>query len=56
MLKELCDVKQVNPWVKLDPPKYYLLKDIAKIPLHIVLEHHVDTNMYCSKHDQQSSN
>ena len=42
--------------MKLGPPKYYLLKDFAKISLHIVLEHQVDTNMFCSKHDQQSSN
>ncbi len=42
--------------MKCGPPKYYLLKDFAKISLHIVLEHQADTNMFCSKHDQQSSN
>ncbi len=42
--------------MKWGPPKYYLLKDFAKISLHIVLEHQADTNMFCSKHDQQSSN
>ena len=56
MLRELRDINQVNPWVKWAPPKYYLLKDFAKISLHIVLEHQADTNMYCSKLDQQSSN
>ncbi len=39
-----------------DPSKYYLLKDFAKISLHIVLEHQADTNMFCSNQDQQSSN
>ncbi len=38
----------------MGPPKYYLLKDFAMISLRIVLEHQVDTNMFCSKHDQQS--
>ncbi len=52
----LCDVNQVNPWVKWGPPKYYLLKDFAKLSLHIVLEHQADTNMSFSKHDQQSNN
>ncbi len=42
--------------VKWGPPKYYLLKDFAKLSFHIVLEHQADTNMFCSKHDQQSSN
>ncbi len=55
MLRELCDVKQVDPWVKWGPPKIYLLKDFAKISLHIIPDHQVDTNMFCSKHDQQSS-
>ncbi len=55
MLRELNDVKQGNPWVKWGPPKYYLWKDFAKIPVHIVLKHQVDINMYCSKHDHQSS-
>ncbi len=55
MIGELCDVKQFNPWVKWTPPKYYLLKDFANIPLSIVLENQADTNIYCSKHGQQSS-
>ncbi len=55
MLRELHDVNQVDSWVKWGPPKYYLLKDFVKISLHIVLEHQVDTNMFCSKHDQQNS-
>jgi len=33
-----------------------LLKDLAKISLHIVLEQQADTNTYFSKHHQQSSN
>ncbi len=41
--------------MKWGPPKYYLLKDFAKISLHIVLEHQADTNMKKFKHDQQSS-
>ncbi len=56
MLRELCDVKQVDPQVKWGPPKFYLLKVFNNIPLHIFLEHQADTNMYCSKHDQQNSN
>ncbi len=55
MLRELRDVNQDDPRVKWGPPKYYLLKDFAKLSLHIVLEHQADTNMFCSKHDQQSS-
>ena len=55
LLRELRDVKQVDPQVKWGPPKHYLLKDFAKISLRIVLEHQADTNMFCSKHDQQSS-
>ncbi len=46
MLRELRDFDQVNPQVKWGPPKFYLLKDFAKISLHIVLEHQVDTNMF----------
>ncbi len=42
--------------MKWGPLKYYLLKDIAKLSLHIVLEHQVDSNMFRSKHDQKSSN
>ncbi len=34
----------------------YGLKYFAEIHLSIVFEHKVDTNMYCSKHDQQSRN
>ncbi len=56
MIRELHDVNQVHPWVKWGPPKKYLLKDFAKIHVSIVLEHQADTNIYCSKHDQQSSN
>ncbi len=56
MLRELRDVNQINPQVKWGPLKYYLLKDFVKISLHFVLEHQADTNMFCSKHDQQSSN
>ncbi len=56
MLRELRDVNQIDLQVKWGPPMYYLLKDFAKVSLHIVLEYQVDTNMFCSKHDQQSSN
>ncbi len=56
MIRELCDVEQVDPWVKWGHPKSYLLKYFAMIPLQIVLEYQADTNMYCSKHNQQSSN
>ncbi len=55
MLRELCDVKKVGPGVKGGYPKYYLLKDFAKLSHHIVPEHQADTSMYCL-HDQQSSN
>ncbi len=41
--RELCDVSQVDPQVKWGPPKYYLLKDFAKISIDIVLEHQVDS-------------
>ncbi len=48
MIRELCDVKQINLWVKWGPSKYYLLKYFVMIPLSIVLEHQADTNMFCS--------
>ncbi len=56
MVRELCNTLHVEPQLKWGPSKFYLLKDFAKIALSIVLEHQEDTNMYCSKHDQQSSN
>ncbi len=34
----------------------FLLKDFAKIPPYIFLEHQAGTKMYCSKHDQQCCN
>ncbi len=55
MLRELCDVKQVDHWVKWGPPKNFLFKDFAEIPFQIVLKHQADTNLFCSKQDQQSS-
>ncbi len=42
--------------MKWGPSKFYFLKDFAKIPHSIVLDHQTDTNKYCSKHDQQSRN
>ncbi len=56
MIRELHNTSHVDPWVNWGPSKFYLLKDFANIPLSITLEYQVDTNMYCAKHDQQSSN
>ncbi len=53
MLIELCDINQVDPQVKWGPPKYNLLRDFSKLSLHIVLEHQLNTNMFCSKHDSR---
>ncbi len=56
---KLFNALHVDPWVKFGvhgPSKLYLLKDFTKIPQYIALEHQVDANMYCSKHDQQNSN
>ncbi len=55
-LGDLCDNLNVDPKVKWRPSKFNLLKDFAKIPLHIIISHQADTKMYCSKHDQKSSN
>ncbi len=56
LITELYDVEQIDPQVKCGPSKYYLLKEFDKIPLSIVLEQQVDTNMFCSKCEQQISN
>ncbi len=56
IIRELHNTSHVSPQVKWGPSKFYLLKDYAKIPLSIVLEHQADTNMYCLKHDQQRRN
>ncbi len=53
MIWELCNTLHVDPQVKWGPSKFYLLKGFAKINLFIVLEDEADSNMYCSKHDQQ---
>ncbi len=53
---ELHNAEKSDTWIKCSPSIYQLLKDFAKIPLHIVLEHQADTNNYCSNHDKQSSN
>ncbi len=52
----LHNILHVDPWVKWGPSKFYFLKDFAKIPHSIVLDHQADTNKLCSKHDQQHSN
>ncbi len=56
MIRDLSNTLHVDPQVKWGPPKLYLLKDFAKIPLSIVIENQAEINMYCSKNDQQSSN
>ncbi len=56
VINKLRDVKQFDSQVEWGPLKYYLSKDVAKIPLSIVVEHKADANMFCSKNYQQSSN
>ncbi len=54
MIREVCDSEKLDSWWGLS--KHYLLKDISKIPPHLVLEHQSNTKMHYSNNVEQSSN